>query len=151
LNFERIRYVTEVVGILAIVASLIFVGLQMRQNHEIALVTLYQMRSDAARELGAAQLESDALLAIDAKVTRGQELSEYEEYVRSIPDFIFFNHFENSHHLYQLGYLTQEHWRSDLAAIRSFVKDNSRIEAYWEKNKSTYRTSYVIAVDQALR
>lgn len=36
---------------IAIVASLIFVGLQMRQPHEIALVTLYEVRSDATREL----------------------------------------------------------------------------------------------------
>ena len=41
----------ELVGIGAVVASLIFVGLQMRQTHEIALATLYQMRSDAAREI----------------------------------------------------------------------------------------------------
>ena len=45
----------QVVGLFALVGSLVFVGLQMRQTHEIALVTLYQMRSDAARDLMAAQ------------------------------------------------------------------------------------------------
>ena len=44
------------VGLFALVGSLVFVGLQMRQTHEIAEATLYQMRSDAARELMTAQV-----------------------------------------------------------------------------------------------
>ena len=44
------KSIAELIGIAAIVASLIFVGLQMKQTHEIALATLYQMRSDAAVE-----------------------------------------------------------------------------------------------------
>ena len=41
----------------------------MRQTHEIALVTLYQMRSDAARELMAARLGSEVLMDIEANVS----------------------------------------------------------------------------------
>ena len=35
----------ELFGIAAIVASLIFVGLQMKQSHEIALAEIYQARA----------------------------------------------------------------------------------------------------------
>jgi hypothetical protein len=36
-NFKKFNEVAELVGIVAIVASLIFVGLEMRQSHKIAL------------------------------------------------------------------------------------------------------------------
>ena len=147
MKFEKLRYATEVVGIFAIVASLIFVGLQMRQTHEIALVTLYQMRSDAARELAAAELGSDTLLEIDSKLADGGELSGYENYVRSLPSFIFFNHFENSHYLYQRGFLSEEHWESDLSAIGSMIRSNPDMLEYWNQQKSIFRPTFVQAID----
>jgi hypothetical protein len=90
---ENVRLGVEIVGIAAIVASLIFVGLQMRQTQEIALVTLTQMRSDASRELAVAQIGSEPLLAIEAKINAGEELTPYETMTRSLQPFIFFNQF----------------------------------------------------------
>ena len=147
MKFEKVRYATEAVGMLAIVASLIFVGLQMRQTHEIALVTLYQMRSDAARELAAAQLDSDILLDLDSKLAEGGELSSYENFLRSLPHFIFFNHFENSHYLYQRGFLSEEHWESDLSAIRAMVQTDSNVLEYWNQQKTIFRPSFVQEID----
>ena len=55
----------QVIGIFALVASLIFVGLQMRQEHEIARVMIYQSRaSNSAEILASAASNSDAAVAI---------------------------------------------------------------------------------------
>ena len=59
MEFKKFNEIAELVGIVAIVASLVFVGLQMRQDHVIA-------RS----ELGAGSFESLALLR--------QEMTESE-------------------------------------------------------------------------
>ena len=147
---ERIRFAIEVVGIIAIVASLIFVGLQMRQTHEIALVTLMQMRSDAARELAAAQIGSEPLLAIDAKVRSGEELSSYEELTLSLLPFLFFNQFENSHFLYLNGYITEEQWQSDLAAIVVYMSTQPSYAEYWAEHSHIFRDSYVKEIDRSL-
>ena len=140
------------VGLFALVGSLVFVGLQMRQTHEIAEATLYQMRSDAARELMTAQLGSEVLADIEAKVSEGGELSVYEIYARSLMPLIFFNHFENSHYLYESGFLGEEHWASDLAAIRYYVLENDlNWGETWNKQKGIFRPSFVQDVDAALQ
>ena len=41
----------QVIGIFALVASLVFVGLQMRQAHEIALSDIYQSRAASVIEM----------------------------------------------------------------------------------------------------
>jgi hypothetical protein len=145
---DHIRLAVEVVGIIAIVTSLIFVGLQMRQTQEIALVTLTQMRSDASRELATAQLGSEPLYAIYQKINAGEELSAYEEFTLSIPPFIFFNQFENSHFLFVKGYITEEQWQSDLVAIREYMANNPTYSEYWVNQKHIFRTSYVEAIDR---
>ena len=150
MNSEKLRFIVEMIGIAAIAASLIFVGLQMRQTHEIALVTLMQMRSDAARELAAAQIGSEPLLQIDAKVRAGDELTPYESMTRSLQPVLFFNQFENSHFLLEKGYITDEQWESDLEAIKFFVSRQPTYADYWAEYKQIFRDSYVAEIDQAL-
>ena len=50
----------QVIGIFAVVASLIFVGLQMRQTQEIAIENQYQERFSASMEFFAAREQSEA-------------------------------------------------------------------------------------------
>ena len=56
-----------------VVASLIFVGLQMKQTHEIALSSIYQSRSDTTVEQSMATTGSPELLRALAKVYGGRE------------------------------------------------------------------------------
>ena len=67
--------IVELVGIVAIVGSLIFVGLQMRQAQEIAIADGYsalQSHAYARSELISANAD------LVAKANRGEELSEAE-------------------------------------------------------------------------
>lgn len=61
----------QVVGIFAVVASLIFVGLQMRQAQEIAVADQYQDRADAALTFYLARMQSEQSL-----VMTGNDISE---------------------------------------------------------------------------
>ena len=142
--------IAEVIGIAAIVASLIFVGLQMRQSHEIALVTLYQMRADAAREVTAIGLENDLLVEAYERLDTGDgELNYRELYAVESYMQLTFNHFENSHFLYLRGFLPEEHWKSDLLSLSEWLRDPTAREQ-WEKEKHRFRPSYVAAIDAAL-
>ena len=59
------------IGITAIVASLIFVGLQMKQSQEIAVANQYQARADAALEFYLGRLQS-----AHALVMTGRDIAE---------------------------------------------------------------------------
>ena len=123
----------------------------MRQTHEIALVTLTQMRSDASRELAVAQLNSEPLMAIYDKIEAGKELTAYDELTLSMQPFVFFNQFENSHFLFVKGYITEEQWQSDLVAIKQFMTGEPHYAEYWSNQKHIFRKSYVEAIDQIFR
>ena len=133
-------------GIAAIVASLIFVGLQMRQTHEIALATLYQMRSDATRELRNAHLDPGRMHELLYDKPRGSDLSDAE--LRSLGMWLgtLLSHFENSHYLYSLGFLPTEHWEGNRKQIVSFL-ENPWASSWWNDNKDTFRASFVAEVE----
>lgn len=149
-RFGRLRFVFEMIGIASIVASLIFVGLQMQQTHEIALATLYQMRADSARELTKTQLESELLRDVRMRADAGEELSPYDRFVLASADFLSFNHFESSHFLHEQGLLSDEHWESDLETIGVMLENNPEALQYWQEHKSEYRPSFARAIDDSL-
>ena len=62
----------QVLGMFGVIASLVFVGLQMKQTHDIALSNIYQTRSNATVEQAMAAANSPDLINLFAKAYRGQ-------------------------------------------------------------------------------
>jgi hypothetical protein len=89
----------QVIGMFGVIASLVFVGLQMRQTHEIALSSIYQSRSNAVTELNMSTTGSPELLSAIAKSYTGRagEISTIERV--ALEQYVAANFYimENSH------------------------------------------------------
>jgi hypothetical protein len=139
----------ELIGIAAIVASLMFVGLEMRQTQVIARATLYQMRSDSAQAIRQSLIFPESL---QSAILKGMsDLTAIERVSLNSAISMTFDHFENSHNLYLLGMLPQEQWESDKAILRDLFSDNPFAVNRWNNNKHTYRLSFVTEMDAILR
>ena len=137
----------ELVGIAAIVASLIFVGLQLRQTEVIARATLYQMRSDAGRELVGIVLENPEVSG--AFFQSEVSLDPHELVKLRWIALAVFTHYENSHHLYQTGLLSEEQWKSDRRQLGDLLM-SVQMRVFWDEDKATYRESYAIEIESII-
>lgn len=147
LNAKKINDWLQVVGMFGVIASLVFVGLQMKQTHEIALSSIYQSRSDTSVEQSMATTGSPELLnAISKDYTgRSHELT--------MPEAVAFEHFlgasmtmfENNHHQFEMGFLSEEHWQKNLRELKCTLDSPLRrqIIAGWQ-----YRESFMNVVRQ---
>ena len=125
------RSLAEWVGVIAIVASLIFVGLQIQQSQEIALATQYQNRASAVQDLVLAQIEaghvqpnfrdrvSETISAEDINLFHWLWLSQD-------------NHFFQ----YNAGFLDEESWQSQRRAI-SEIYSVCELRFVWEWRRRT--------------
>lgn len=113
----------QVIGQFGVVASLMFVGLQMKQDQDIALSSAYQARTatlvDFLTTVGTDDVTRSALL----KSSGGMTALTPEELVA----ITFMNNagrelMQNSHYQYAKGYLDEEHWRS----VRMLIKNQLR-------------------------
>ena len=73
---ENWRGIVELVGIFAVVASLIFVGLQLRQDQRIAEAEIYADFDDTQIELSRLILENRELWLAGSN---GEQLSELDQ------------------------------------------------------------------------
>ena len=147
----------QVMGIFAVVASLVFVGFQMKQSQEIAIATQYSERASEAREFFMAraempdQMRDIGLLHRDHM--RAAELfsedTELEELGRSIiVARAYLSMFENLHYQYQAGFLSDDAWAPAQYLIRNVCTGEERDTQVLLNHPERYRPSFIQLCDR---
>ena len=131
---------------MAIVASLVFVGLQLKQSHEIALASQYHARISDARGLWQAILESgyDFYRIVE---TPDEDLTSVERSARLALIQMSWLSAQNQHFQYEAGFFTDESWESSKRIIESLLS-NPPSRGVFERNKATMPKSFVEVVEQ---
>ena len=141
----------QVVGLFALVGSLVFVGLQLRQEQEIALSAAYQTRADQSIALTLTSLESDTTLSFWAK-TYGiveEELTPLEvAFGRSFASAQLV-YWENMHYQYQNGFVSEEHWQTEVEVMKQLMLIPIFSDTY-ESAKAFWRASFRQVLEQVL-
>ncbi len=142
------KAVAEMIGIAAIVASLVFVGLQMKQSQEIAIAEQYQLRAIAAAEHMQWLADNEALQGSVVGQIKGiyesGEASEafndlYEtqgpDYLATklFVDFIGLINFDNYYLQYQQGFMEEESWAAFRHRLKKLFQDEVSRSAYTDE------------------
>jgi len=135
--------VLELIGIAAIVASLIFVGLQMKQSHEIALAAQYNARANAVMSFHENQYEVDSIPNSSALLAGLSETVKPRHVTEVLWLWIAY---DNHHFQHQAGFLSEDSWQGHLKTIVSMYNDCDMRFA-WEWRKLGMRTGFVEFVD----
>ena len=121
--------IAELLGIAAIVASLIFVGLQMKQTHEIAISASFQSRAETMAAISIATTQSpellSALVKLEVQSESREEFTNVEQ--RALCSWIqsFTWMLENSLIQYNAGFLPEDHWLRAKAIVKSVLKSGA--------------------------
>lgn len=139
--------VGQAVGALAVIASLVFVGLQVRQNTKATRATALQMNADYWLSYFT-MLADNQLGEIYSKGALGREELEGDQFRQ----FFFlcratFMGCENQHHQYLSGLLDDDAYRGYQATIREQIAAFPGIRAMWQLVKHTYGTEFVKFLD----
>lgn len=141
----------EAIGMAAIVASLIFVGLQLKQSQEIAIAGQYQERTATALEFwntasqddwfvqGVGQRELDLhgeILTIFPNTTAEEIGRLYVLQMKSI--VVLDNHFFQ----FQSGFMTDEAWFLQRNTLKTMVAAPNFYH-FMQKHESRFRASFL--------
>lgn len=156
MNSTNWKDIAELVGITAIVASLVFVGLELRQSHQIAIAAEYQERVAAVVDIYNTRIQSDTALSVVGKplheaVRSGDFPDEYrhlyEGYTVEQLGYISTNtlissvNFDNLYFQYQSGFISDESWQAFRYRLRR-IFESPITRRVFEKDPNLYRVSY---------
>jgi hypothetical protein len=110
----------QVIGMFGVIASLMFVGLQMKQTQDIALSNTYLARTAIAVESNTSATTSPQYLSGMSKLyaNRAGELTMQEAIALEHQLGSTMQMIENNHFQYLNGFLSEEHWQRNLDEMR---------------------------------
>ena len=158
------RDIAELIGIGAIVASLIFVGLQLQQSQEIAVGAQYQERAHAALQNYLSQIQSDHALR-----DRGQRLinaassGSYPIVIKNLietegPESVAVTYLlyrtkmammDNCHFQYESDFMTEETWLAMRRRLQNLLSDDV-FAAMYRSESWHFRSSFQEEISQLL-
>ena len=130
MNWEAIGAVGEVLGAGAVVATIIYLAIQVRQsksmlhtNQNLAIGQSYQHRTSITSDNFRAQLANHDPIAIRAKMSRGEELSEEEKGAMQIVSALGHFAYDNMYYQYSVGLLDEETWSGTRSVLKESLRD----------------------------
>jgi len=142
MELSRLNNWLHVVGIFALVASLIFVGLQMKQSQDIAIATQYQARAEATQNLQLVSLEADYLGVPALRNGISDRISARDINVTLWLWIQFDNHF----YQHQAGFLDEDAWQGQLRNIQD-IYAQCDMRFVWDWRKAGLRSEFVTVVE----
>ena len=135
------KEIAEVIGIATIVASLVFVGIELRQSQMIAVASQYQSRigfnlqfydsfnepdfpnlgSRLKQQIGESSLPSD--LKQEIQSMESDDLGRAVVFTRKI---LFM--FDNNHYQYQAGFVDDESWQAMRRRLKGTLQLGSPVQ-----------------------
>ncbi len=124
MNSSKLNDWLQVIGLFGVIASLMFVGLQMMQDREIALSAIYQERAASATEFYVTIATNEVARQALTKVSsgKGADLTPEESAAQQMIALAGRQLADNSHYQYEQGFASEDHW----AQIRATLKDQMR-------------------------
>ena len=147
----------QVVGIFAVVVSLVFVGLQMIQDRDIALAGQYQERSATALEFWNGQLQSE----YDLRTVGNRLLSDRkwngvfgdadtpeavgEAYMSVRRAFVAL---DNHHYQYESGFYDEETWQTFRGHLRVYLARSPVARSLVRNEPDVFRPTFHAVSEQ---
>jgi len=151
MDYAKISDWLQIVGLFGVIASLLFVGLQMKQTQDIALSAAYQARSDSSLAIRMAPLESEHLLSALTKIRMGQadELTPLEMTAKNNWYGSELIYVENVHYQYISGFVSEEQWNTNFEELKMIFSDPEMRETV-DQIGPVLRESYFSEIKRAI-
>ena len=140
-NKLDINAVVQLLGMLGIIISLIFVGLEMRQSQRIAIAGQYQARA----AMNAASIQAAIEAGIDFSAQSGlsqSNLTPEEQVQQRNFTNLAYTRIENDYYQYQQGLIDEETWEKKLFSIRSWY-NNCDLREVWERRSQFFTNDLI--------
>jgi len=152
---ERLKDFLEATGILAIIASLVFVGIETRNSTKQAVLTTQALEIAAYQELMDNIAEMNFLIVQDPEVAAfmykawrtTEEFTELEQFRFGRAAYLRFRHGDMAFFQYQRGAIDEARLRSALEVMNI---SNPRVRAFWQQAQHSFVESYRDYINQLI-
>ena len=139
----------EIIGVIAIVSSLLFVALELRQNRKLAEAAAYQARTDSEIAFQSLYVDPQKVAEASVKYTIGAPTTAADDAHLLSTNWVRYVHIENIHYQLESGMLAEDFWLAVLDGLKEQLEWAPNRE-WWKNNRTAFRTSFAAEIDAAV-
>lgn len=149
MKINNLTLLTEVISVIAIVGSLIFVGIQIQQSSRIYQVNAYQDLTNQVINLNVLMSENEELAALQIKSWAGLSLSEIEEYRLAQVYIGAMRQGDIAFLQFQQGYISQEQLEVVLGTFWVNLSQSELFKTLWHQVKRNLSSTFVEYIENS--
>jgi hypothetical protein len=149
MKLKKFALFAEIISAIAIVGSLIFVGIQIQQNSRISQVNAYQELTNQILSINAIHAQNSELAEIQLKARNGIELSENEQFRLQQVMVMVTRHSDLAFLQYQQGYIDQQQLDDVLSPFWINDRLTSVFRPLWERTKGDLNPDFVKYIESS--
>jgi hypothetical protein len=135
---------------LAVLASIVFLAIEIQQNTEMTRAEITQSRAEAAMSLAESTYNSEFMPDIWVKIREGQSLTASEEFRYRTWIRATLRNQENNLQQYNQGLLGEHMPRAISGVIKAVIVTSPLGLEYWEGAKHFYSDDFIEIVDSVI-
>jgi hypothetical protein len=151
MTLEDLANLSDVIAGVGVIASLIFVGIQMRQSTIAIKAQIYENMTSGYLSFASVIMPYAKVFSkgISANNDDFNAFSSEEKLIYFSTIFCLFKHFENMHSQYLNGLIDKETWDAWSEHIRMYFHLPGVREVWWPKRKMSFIKSFRIFLDKS--
>ncbi|MDA1345238.1 MAG: hypothetical protein O3A07_06920 [Bacteroidetes bacterium] len=138
---DKVRFVIEIISVLAIVLSLVFLGLEVNQSNTLAKASIRQSLNETDMDVYEMRMDKEAITRAHYKIDTDLPLDDYEQYMMIQFQTFNFRDFDNSFYQYRLGLFDENNWQAYRRIIKKLLEDRY-VRIMLENNMSDFSTEF---------
>ena len=133
---NKYRIIVELTSVIAIILSLIFLALEVKQSNQLAKAEIRQALNVTDMEVYKVQMEEDIIAKALYKINKNLPIDDYEEYQLNEFQKFNFRDFDNSFYQYRIGLFDENVWFAYRRIIKSLLTENYIMIMWGNSNQS---------------
>ena len=150
MNWEAIDAVSGALGALVVVISLIYVGIQIKQNTKVARSATRQAITELMIESNKDLVSDPSLADVFIKDLKGEKLDSVDRLRLLSRAFLALRNWENIHYQYRTGMLTEDEWRGFRLNLEAIFEWQT-VRTVWKNEKQFYSGAFQKEIDGILK
>ena len=150
MNWNAIGASADVIGVLAVIVSIVYLAIQVKHANSIGRANARQAVSQMNIDTLGASLDPQVISVASMKATKGEKLSpeELSNYVRWI--WMRIRVLENAYYQHVAGLLDEDEWQGHSMHLITHLGPGSIVGTIWETASVAYSKAFVAEVERIL-
>jgi hypothetical protein len=140
-NWDAVGALGEVVGAIAVVASIVYLAMQVRENTRSSRSATRQAISDAIVAANMIWAQSESFSQVFQDHLDGKELPEHQALQLSGYCYAYLRNWENVHYQYRSGMLSDEEWRGFRLNVKALLQV-SAFRDFWAREREVFSLAF---------